>query len=62
VVQRSLCGYPADMTETPKQMHQEAGSGRSERTPWLALSGVAIVVALVVGVILVIAFLFYFLA
>jgi hypothetical protein len=50
------------MTETPKELHQEAGSGRSERTPWLALSGVALAVALVVAVIIVIAFLVYFLA
>ncbi|HEV8459126.1 MAG TPA: hypothetical protein VGQ38_00335 [Gaiellaceae bacterium] len=50
------------MTETPKELVEEAQEGRSERTPWLALGGVTLVVALVVAVIVVIAVLVYFLA
>lgn len=50
------------MSETPKELAKEAGAGQSARTPWLALSGVTLVVAVVVGVILVMAFLVYFLA
>ncbi len=50
------------MTETPKELVEEAQAGRSERTPWLALSGVTLVVGLVVAVILVAALLVYFLA
>ena len=50
------------MTETPKELVKEAEVGQSSRTPWLALSGVTLAVALLVGVILVAAFLVYFLA
>jgi hypothetical protein len=50
------------MTETPKDLVQEAERGRSERTPWLALTGVTMIVAAVVGVIVVIALAVYFLA
>ena len=50
------------MTETPKDLVKEAERGRSERTPWIALTGVTMVVAAVVGVILVIALAVYFLA
>jgi hypothetical protein len=50
------------MTETPKDLVKEAERGRSERTPWLALTGVTIFVAALVGVIVVIALAVYFLA
>jgi hypothetical protein len=50
------------MTETPKDLAHEAGRGRSERTPWLALTGVTIAVAAVVCVILAVALIVYFLA
>jgi hypothetical protein len=50
------------MTESPKGLVDEAQRGRSERTPWIALSGVTLVVAVVVAVILVAAFLVYYLA
>ncbi len=50
------------MTETPKELAKEAQAGRSERTPWLALGGVTLVVGLVVALILVIALLVYVLA
>jgi hypothetical protein len=40
----------------------EVERGRSERTPWLALGGVTVVVLAVVVAILLIAFLVYFLA
>ena len=50
------------MTETPKELAREAERGRSERTPWIALTGVTLVVAVLVAVILIVAFLVYFLA
>jgi hypothetical protein len=50
------------MTETPKQVARETTEGRSSRTPWLALSGVTLVVGAFVAVILVAAFLVYYLA
>ncbi len=49
------------MTETPKELAQEASRGRSARTPLIALTGVTLVVAAVVAVILVAALLVYFL-
>jgi hypothetical protein len=50
------------MTESPTDLAKEAQSGRSERTPWLALTGVTLAVTLVVVVILAIALIVYFLA
>ena len=50
------------MTETPKDLVEEAQRGRSERTPWLALTGVTLVVGALVAVIVVIAFLAYYLS
>lgn len=50
------------MTETPKELAQEASRGRSERTPAIALTGVALVVGVVVAVILIAALLVYYLA
>ena len=50
------------MTETPKELAQEASRGRSARTPAIALTGVALVVGVVVAVILIAAFLVYYLA
>ena len=49
------------MTETPKELAKEADRGRSERTPWIALSGVTLIIGALVAVILVIAFLAYYL-
>jgi hypothetical protein len=48
------------MTETPKDLVKEAQRGRSERTPWIALTGVTLAVAALVGVIVVIALVLYF--
>ena len=48
------------MTETPKDLVEEAERGRSERTPWLALSGVTLVVTLVVAVLVAVVLLVYF--
>ena len=53
-------GYRLHMTETPKDVVEEAQRGRSERTPWLALTGVTLVVAVVVAVIAVAALIVYF--
>jgi hypothetical protein len=48
------------MTETPKDLLEEAQRGRSARTPWLALTGVTIAVGVLVAVILVAALIVYF--
>jgi hypothetical protein len=40
------------MTETPKDLAKEADRGRSERTPWIALTGVTIVVGIFVAVLI----------
>ena len=50
------------MTETPKDLAEEAQRGRSERTPWLALAGVTLVVGAIVVAILVVVLVVYFLA
>jgi hypothetical protein len=49
------------MTETPKDLVEETQRGRSERTPFLALTGVTIAVGILVAVILVAALLVYYL-
>jgi len=49
------------MTETPRDLLDEAQRGRSERTPWLALTGVTIVVGALVVAILAVALIVYFL-
>lgn len=48
------------MTETPKDLVKEAERGRSERTPWIALTGVTLVVGALVAAILAIALVVYF--
>ena len=48
------------MTETPKELVEEAHRGRSERTPWLALTGVTLVLTVVVGVLIAAALIVYF--
>lgn len=50
------------MTETPKDLVEEAERGRSERTPWIALTGVTLVVGLVVVAITAVALVVYFVA
>ncbi len=50
------------MTETPKDLVKEAERGRSERTPWIALTGVTLVVGALVAAILAVALVVYFLA
>ena len=47
------------MTETPKDLVEEAQRGRSERTPWIALGGVTLVVGVFVAVIVVAALVLY---
>jgi hypothetical protein len=49
------------VTETPKDLAEEAQRGRSERTPWLALTGVTMAVGAIVLTILVAALLVYYL-
>ena len=41
---------------------REAGRGRSERTPFIALSGVALLVGAAAAIVVLIAFLVYYLA
>ena len=48
------------MTESPKDLVEEVQRGRSERTPWLALTGVTIVVGVLVVVIVAVALIAYF--
>ena len=48
------------MTETPKELVEEAERGRSERTPVIALTGVTLVVAVIVAVIAAVALIAYF--
>jgi hypothetical protein len=48
------------MTETPRDLVEEAQRGRSERTPWLALTGVTLVVGALVVVIAAVALIVYF--
>jgi hypothetical protein len=49
------------MTESPRELVEEAERGRSERTPWLALTGVTLVVGALVVAILAAALIVYFL-
>jgi hypothetical protein len=49
------------VTETPKELAKETQQGRSERTPWLALTGVTMAVGAIVLAILVAALLVYYL-
>jgi hypothetical protein len=51
-----------DPVDKAEDLAQEVERGRSERTPWLALGGVHIAVAALVGVVLAIVFAVYFLA
>jgi hypothetical protein len=48
------------MTETPKELAKEVDRGRSERTPWIALTGVTIAVGIFVAVIIAAALIVYF--
>ncbi len=49
------------MTESPNELLREAERGESARTPFLLLSGVTLVIALAVGLLLVVLFIIYFL-
>jgi hypothetical protein len=46
--------------ETAKELEREAEEGRSPRTPLIAITGVTIVAAIVVGIVLAIALTLYF--
>lgn len=48
------------MTETPKNLAEEAQRGRSERTPWLALTGVTLFLTVTVGVLIAAVLIVYF--
>ena len=49
-------------TDKPAELLREAERGRSERTPFLALTGVTLVVGIVVGLVTVIVVAVYLLA
>ena len=51
-----------DPIEKVEDLSAEAERGRSERTPWLLLGGVHVIVAALVGVVLAIVFAVYLLA
>jgi hypothetical protein len=48
------------VTEHPKGLAEEATTGRSERTPALALTGVTIAVGVLVAAIVLVALLLYY--
>jgi disulfide bond formation protein DsbB len=52
----------ADPVEKVEDLAVEAERGRSERTPWLVLGGVHMIVVALVGVVLAIVFTVYLLA
>jgi hypothetical protein len=52
----------ADPIEKTEDLVEETERGQSERTPWLALGGVHVIVGALVLVVLVIAFTAYLLA
>jgi hypothetical protein len=49
------------VTDSPKDLAKEADRGRSERTPFIALTGVTIAVGAFVIALLVVVFLVYYL-
>jgi disulfide bond formation protein DsbB len=51
-----------DPKEKAEQLLVEAEHGRSERTPWLVLGGMQIVVLVIVAVVLALVFTVYLLA
>ena len=51
-----------DAKEKTEKLLAEAEHGRSERTPWLVLGGMQIVVLVIVAVVLAIVFTVYLLA
>jgi hypothetical protein len=61
MVENRWAGEHGVMTQSPKELLRETDRGRSARTPFLALTGVTLVIALAVGLLLVVLFLIYFL-
>ena len=60
-----MAGYPGlmpDPVEKTEELVEETERGQSDRTPWLALGGVHIIVVALVAVVLLIAFAAYLLA
>lgn len=51
-----------DPIQKTEELTAEAERGRSERTPWIILGGVNVIVAVIVAVVLAIVFTAYFLA
>ena len=50
----------AHPVETAKDLEAEAEAGRSERTPWIAITGVSLIVGVVVALVLTVALIVYF--
>jgi hypothetical protein len=59
---KDAAGAAAHPIETAKSLEAEAEAGRSARTPAIAIGGVTLVVGAILAVVLVIAFLAYYLA
>jgi hypothetical protein len=55
-------GVVEGAVEKPKELAAEAGRGRSARTPFIALTGVTLVIGAVVVIVLAAVLLVYFLA
>jgi hypothetical protein len=50
-----------DPAETPKKLHRKAARGKDESAPLIVLSGVTLIVAIAVAILLTAVFLVYFL-
>jgi hypothetical protein len=50
-----------DPAETPKRLYRKAARGKDESAPLIVLSGVTLVIAIVVAILLTAVFLVYFL-
>jgi hypothetical protein len=57
-----MSGPPKESKEALEDVAAEAGRGRSERTPLIALSGVTLLVGAAAAIVILIAFLVYYLA
>lgn len=57
---KDVASGAAHPVETTKDLAAEAEAGSSERTPWIAITGVSVVVGVIVAVVLAVAITLYF--
>ncbi len=57
---KDAAGAVAHPVETAKSLEREAEIGASERTPWIAISGVSLVIGVVFAVVVTVALILYF--